>query len=246
VAPPSPYLNRIHELLDEQHNAGAEHIAAAGERLATIIAEGGIIHAFGSGHSSLLAQEVFHRAGGLAPINAMLDVNLTIFGTSRPSLLERQEGYAASLFTTYDVRAGEALLVMSNSGINPVPIEVAMHARERGLLTIAVGSAAAYANATSRHSSGKTLFDVADLVLDTRVPAGDALQPIGDTGITLGATSTILGSALLNALVIATAESLARQGAAIPAFVSQNVPGGDEANLDLMERYRHRIPLMKP
>jgi uncharacterized phosphosugar-binding protein len=243
---PSSYLTRIKHLLDEQHTLGATHIAAAGERLAAIIADGGIIHAFGSGHSSLLAQEVFHRAGGLAPINAMLDVNLTIFGTSRPSLLERQEGYAASLFTNYDIRPGEALLVISNSGINAVPIEIALLARERGVLTIAIGSGEAYANATSRHSSGQTLFDVAELVLDTRVPAGDALQPIGETGITLGAASTILGSALLNALVIATADALAARGAAIPAFVSQNVPGGDEANVELMERYRPRIPLMKP
>jgi uncharacterized phosphosugar-binding protein len=246
VASSSSYLTRIKNLLDEQHTFGADDITRAGEHLAAIIANGDIIHAFGSGHSSLLAQEVFHRAGGLAPINAMLDVNLTIFGTSRPSLLERQEGYAASLFTNYDVRAGEALLVISNSGINAVPIEVALRAREQEVLTIAIGSAGAYANATSRHSSGKTLFDVAEIVLDTRVPTGDALQTIGDTGITLGAASTILGSALLNALVIATAESLAARGASIPAFVSQNMPGGDEANVDLLERYRPRIPLMKP
>lgn len=243
---PSSYLNRIHALLDEQHAAQAENVRRAAQRLADVIASGGVVHAFGSGHSSLLAQEIFHRAGGLAPINAMLDVNLTVFGTSRPSLLERQEGYAASLFTSYDVRPGEALLIMSNSGINPVPIEVALLARERDVLTIAVGSAAAYATATSRHSSGRTLFDVADMVLDTHVPAGDALQPIGETGVTLGAASTILGSALLNELMIATAEALAARKCAIPAFVSQNMPGGDEANQGLMERYRPRIPLMKP
>jgi len=233
-------------LLETQHDLGAEHIRHAGRRLAETIAAGGIVHAFGSGHSAMLAQEIFHRAGGLAPINAMLDINLTIFGTSRPGLLERQEGYAASLFTSYDVRPGEVLLVISNSGINPVPIEVALHARDQGVFTIAVGSAAAYADAPSRHSSGKRLFDVADVVLDTRVPAGDALQPIGETGVTVGAASTILGAALLNALVIATAEALAKRGSEIPAFVSQNLPEGDEANAALLERYRSRIPLMKP
>jgi uncharacterized phosphosugar-binding protein len=246
TSPSFPYLERIHTLLDEMAAANAERLPEAANRLAGVLAAGGVIHAFGSGHSSLLAQEVFHRAGGLAPVNAMLDVNLTIFGTSRPSLLERQEGYAASLFTTYDVREGEAILVMSNSGINPVPIEVAQLARERGVLTLAVGSAAQYANAVSRHSSGKTLFDVAEIVLDTCVPKGDALQAIGETGITIGAASTILGSALLNLLVIATAEALDAGGHAIPAFVSQNMPGGDEANQALMERYRPRIPLMKP
>lgn len=241
-----PYLDRIHTLLDTMAVTNAGRLPAAADRLAAVIAAGGIIHAFGSGHSSLLAQEVFHRAGGLAPVNAMLDINLTVFGTSRPSLLERQEGYAASLFTNYDVREGEAILIMSNSGINPVPIDVARLARERGVFPIAVGSAAQYANAASRHSSGKTLFDVAGVVLDTCVPKGDALQPIGETGITIGAASTILGAALLNLLVIATAEALDAGGHAIPAFVSQNMPGGDEANQALMERYRPRIPLMKP
>lgn len=243
---PSTYLTRIHQLLDEMAAANIGQMPVAAERLARTIASGGIVHAFGSGHSSLLAQEVFHRAGGLAPINAMLDANLTIFGTSRPTLLERTEGYAASLFVNHDVRAGEVVLVMSNSGINPVPIEVALEAKQRGLFTIAVGSAAAYAEATSRHSSGQTLFDVADLVLDTCVPAGDALHKITGANIAIGAASTILGSALLNELVIATAESLTKQGDEVPVFVSQNVPGGDEANAGLLKRYRPRIPLMKP
>lgn len=242
----SPYLTRITELLQEMSAANAANIPPAAERLARTIAAGGIVHAFGSGHSSLLAQEVFHRAGGLASVNAMLDANLTIFGTSRPTLLERTEGYAASLFVSHDAREDEVMLVISTSGINPVPVEVALEAKGRGLFTIAIGSAAAYAGASSRHSSGKTLFDVADLVLDTCVPVGDALHAIGGTGVAVGAASTILGSALLNELVIATADTLAAGGHEVPVFVSQNVPGGDEANASLMERYRPRIPLMKP
>ena len=241
----SSYLTRIHQLLDDMSAVNAELLPIAAQRIARTIASGGIIHAFGSGHSSLLAQEVFHRAGGLAPINAMLDANLTIFGTSRPTWLERTEGYAASLFVNHDVREGEVVLIMSNSGINPVPIEVALEAHQRGLFTIAVGSAQAYADAASRHSSGKKLFDIADLVLDTCVPVGDALQQIDNTGIEVGAASTILGAALLNELVIATAQTLSANGDEIPVFVSQNVPGGDEANAALLERYRPRIPLMK-
>lgn len=241
----SPYIARIHQLLDQMLAVNADQLHIATARLARTITAGGIIHAFGSGHSSLLAQEIFHRAGGLAPINAMLDANLTIFGTSRPTMLERTEGYAASLFVNHDVHAGEVILVMSNSGINPVPIEVAAEASRRGLFTIAVGSRAANADAASRHSSGNTLFDVADLVLDTCVPRGDALQQVGDTGLAIGAASTILGSALLNELMIATASLLAQQGDSPPVFTSQNIPGGDEANADLMARYSPRIPLMK-
>lgn len=241
----SPYLQRIHDLLDDMATANEVALSRAAERLAETIANDGIVHAFGSGHSALLAQEIFHRAGGLAPINAMLDANLTIFGTSRPTYLERTEGYAASLFVNHEVNPGDTVLVISNSGINAVPVEIAQIARERGIFTIAVGSAAAYANAVSRHSSGQTIFDIADLVLDTRVPVGDALREIGNPGTAVGAASTILGSALLNELVIATARCLADRGAGIPVFTSQNIPGGDEANASLLARYAPRIPLMK-
>lgn len=241
----SPYLARIHALLDDVSRANASALPAAADRLAGSIATGGLIHAFGSGHSALLAQEIFHRAGGLAPVNAMLDANLTIFGTSRPTYLERTEGYATSLFVNHRVEPGDVVLVISNSGINAVPVEVARIARERGLFTIAVGSAAAYADAASRHSSGLKTFDIADLTLDTCVPVGDALCPVGESGLAVGAASTILGSALLNELVIATTRRLIERDEDVPVFTSQNVPGGDEANAALLARYAPRIPLMK-
>jgi uncharacterized phosphosugar-binding protein len=241
----SDYLSRVHTLLVEMAAANEEALPEAAGVIARSIASGGILHVFGSGHSAMLAQEIFYRAGGLAPINAMLDVNLTIFGTSRPTWVERLEGYAESVFASYEVESGEVLVVISNSGINAVPIEMAMGARERGLTTIAVGSRAAYADAESRHSSGATLFDVADLVLDTRVPAGDAIVSL-DVKTTIGAVSTVLGAALLNELALRTARRLAEGGHDVPVFTSQNVPGGDAVNAALVDRYRPRIPLMKP
>lgn len=242
----SSYIGCIHALLDEMAETNQETLPAAADILAASIAQGGIVHVFGSGHSAMLAQEVFYRAGGLACINAMLDVNLTIYGTSRPTWVERQEGYAASIFASYDVLPGEVLLIMSTSGINAVPIEMALGARERGLTTIAVGSAHAYADVRSRHSSGSTLFGVADLVLDTCVPAGDAVVKLDDTDQRIGAVSTVLGAALLNDLVIRTAQRLQEMGEHVPIFTSQNVPGGDNANTVLVTHYRPRIPLMKP
>ncbi len=240
------YVASLQALIAELERSQAEIIGQAAELIATSIANGGIVHVFGSGHSSLLAQEVFHRAGGLAAVNAMLDVNLTIFGSARATIVERLEGYAASVVASYDIRAGEVVMIISTSGVNPVPIEIAQHARARGAMTIAVMSAAAYADAPSRHSEGLRLADVVDLVLDTHLPKGDAMQPIGSTGIMVGAASTILGAVLLNMLFVTVAELLDERGQAIPAFVSQNVPGGDEHNQHLIERYRPRIPLMKP
>jgi len=238
------YLSAVRELIAVMAGNENDRIADVAEVLAASIANGGIVHVFGSGHSSLLAQEVFYRAGGLVPFNAMLDINLTIFGSGRATLLERLEGYGPSLLTNYEVHPGEVVIVISTSGINPVPIEVAETARARGATIVAVTSAAAYRDAASRHSSGHRLVDVADFVLDTHVPAGDAIEQVGE--VTVGATSTILGAALLNALVVATTERLIAEGHPVPAFVSQNVPGGDEHNAALIERYRPRIPLMKP
>lgn len=238
------YLANLREAIAVMAGDENDRIADGARLLAESIAQGGIVHIFGSGHSNLLAQEVFHRAGGLVPINAMLDINLTVFGSSRATMLERLEGYGASLFASYDVRPGEVIIVISTSGINPVPIEVATTAKANGATVIAVTSAEAYRDAVSRHSSGQRLMDVADLVLDTHVVAGDALEPVGD--VVLGAASTILGAALLNALMVATAERLVDDGHPVPAFVSQNIPGGDEHNATLFARYQSRIPLMKP
>lgn len=237
----SQYISDVHSLIDEMAFANEKSLPVVASIIAESLANDGVLHVFGSGHSSLLAQEVFYRAGGLAPVNAMLDVNLTVFGTSRPTWVERLEGYADSIFASYDVRPGEVMLNISNSGINPVPIDMALGAQKRGLIPVAIGSSTIYADAESRHSSGSSLFDVADHVMDTRVPYGDAITAVGD--VRTGAVSTLLGSALLNLLTI---EIVQQMGADAPVFVSQNIPGGDEANVALIERYRGRIPLMKP
>lgn len=240
----SGYIADLHSLIDEVADRNAETLPVVAEIIAHSLASDGVVHVFGSGHSSLLAQEIFYRAGGLAPVNAMLDVNLTVLGTGRATWLERLEGYAEAVFASYDTQPGEVLLIISNSGINPVPIEMALGARERGLIPIAIGSAGAYADAVSRHSSGQKLFDVADHVLDTCVPRGDAIAAVGD--VHTGAVSTILGSTLLNLLTIEVVQAMQALGAPVPVFTSQNMPGGDEANAALIQHYRGRIPLMKP
>lgn len=220
-------------------------ITGAAVHLADCIAADGIVYVFGSGHSAMLAQEVFHRAGGLVPFNAMLDVNLTIFGTAHATRLERMEGYASAVFTNHDVRPGDVAIVISTSGISPVPIEVAEHARSLGTTVIAVTTAGGYRDVASRHSSGRKLVDVTNLVLDTHVATGDAVVPVGDGDVRAGALSTVLGATLINLLVVETSRLLDERGVPVPAFVSQNVPG-DEHNAALIGRYADRLPLMRP
>lgn len=239
------YVAELDRLLHELFEREGPAIEAAAELVAASIAAGGVVHVFGSGHSHMMAEEVYHRAGGLMAVSALLDPNLTAFGTLNAGLVERSEGYAPVLLGSYDVRPGEVLLVVSNSGINPVPIELALEARRRGAKTVAVTSAAAYRDAASRHSSGRKLPDVVDLVVDSHVPAGDALVPLDGSAARVGAASTALGAALMNAIMVESADRLQRSGTPPPVIVSMNVPGGDEHNRELTERYRHRLPLLK-
>lgn len=238
------YLDRLQELMDILRQEGP-NIEAAAKMMAKCIAAGGIVHVFGSGHSHMMAEEVFHRAGGLFAFNAMLDVNLTSFGTLKAGLVERSEGYAKVILASFDVRPGEVVVVVSNSGINPVPIELAIEARQIGAKVIAITSAENYRDAGSRHSSGKKLAEVADLTIDSRVPAGDAILTLDGLDAPVAASSTVLGAALMNAIVAQTAEELLAAGQQPPVIVSMNIPGGDERNAELTDRYRPRLRLLK-
>lgn len=239
------YFSELASLLKQLEENQTSSIDAAVEMIASCIGAEGIVHVFGSGHSHMMAEEVFHRAGGLMAVNAMLDPNLTAFGTLNAGMLERTEGYAKVILASFDVRADEVVVVVSNSGINPVPIELAIEARQIGAKVIAVTSAGAYAGAASRHSSGKKLAEVVDLVVDSHVPSGDAVITLPGMSAAVGATSTALGAALMNAIMVGVAERLLQTGVQPPVIVSMNVPGGDEHNRELVARYGPRLRLLK-
>lgn len=239
------YFNNLRRLLDELEASQGEAIRQAAKVFSDVIAGGGVIHVFGSGHSHMMVEEVFHRAGGLMPVDAMLDPNLTTFGTLRASVVERTEGYAQALLASFDVRRGEAVVVVSNSGINPVPIDLAAGVKEKGARVIAITSVSNYAAVPSRHSSGQKLADVADVVIDSQVPEGDATLMMDDQGTKMGPSSTVIGAALMNALMIETANLLQARGIRPPAITSMNIPGGDDRNHELLDQYRARLRLLR-
>jgi uncharacterized phosphosugar-binding protein len=142
---------------------------------------------------------------------------------------------------TYELEPGDLIVVISNSGINPVPLEVALYAKERGVTVAALTNLEHSSRAESRHSSGKKLFEVADLVLDTGGKRGDAVVPLEGVDWRVGPTSTMISVALLNAVVAQTAQNLLERGITPPALISANVAEGDEHNQQVGERYWRRL-----
>jgi uncharacterized phosphosugar-binding protein len=226
------YFQRLSEILDRVRAAGRQSIPAAAEILAETASRDGVIHAFGSGHSQLLAIDVAGRAGGLACVNVIYD--------AAQGRAENLEGYAATLLKDIAFAPADCLIVISNSGRNPSPIEMAMAGRAAGLPVIAMTSLAFSRGVASRHSSGKKLYELADVVLDLCGEAGDAALHLAD-GLGVGPTSTAVGSALLQATVAAAAARLVERGVEPPLFVSQNLDVPPDHNERLRARYRGRV-----
>jgi uncharacterized phosphosugar-binding protein len=222
------------------------------EEAARVITEslriGGILHMFGSGHSHLLPEEAFYRSGGIAAINPLLDPSLMFHeGAEKSITLEKMEGYATRfVLPKYDLRPSDVMMVFSASGRNNAPIEVALAAREKGLYTIAVTSNA-YSDAyPSRHSSGKHLRDVVDLVLDHDAPPRDNLVEITEKPElgTTGGASTILAMIIVNAVLAQVIQNYVLAGEDPPMIRCPNVGSEKdalEANAKTFERYRSRI-----
>jgi uncharacterized phosphosugar-binding protein len=239
------YFRRLYDVIEEMIGSQGHNIEVAAQWIAETITDGGIVHLFGSGHSHMVAEEVFHRAGSLLPLNPMLDSNLTFLGDVNATLLERTSGYGQVVVNSHDIRPGEVVIVISNSGVNPVPIEVAEVARERGARTISITSVERYRAAPSRMPDGRRLGDVTDLTIDTHVPHGDALIAIPGLESPVGGVSSAVGIAIINAIIVETASLMMKSGVPPPVIPSMNVPGGDERMEALVERYGDRLPLLR-
>lgn len=212
-------------------------LAAAGKRIAESIAADGVLHTFGSGHSQILAAEIERRAGGLVPVSSIND--------PADGWPEQIVGYGARLFQRYAyqyaVQASDVVLVISNSGRNASPIEVAMEAKTMGLEVVVLTSLDMSKSTTSRHASGKKLYELGDYVLDNGGVPGDAALDAPGFPYKVGPTSTMSGALLLNLLSMEIIEQLIAMGAKPPTYVSQNADGGAEHNEALAKKYRHRI-----
>lgn len=224
------YFEKAIATIIKVQESQSEALDKASEWIKDSLEKGGVLHVFGSGHSHAISEDVFWRAGGLAPVNSILDVNLTMHGGGAPTRgtsLERMEGYAKIVLENYDLRKDEVIIVISNSGINALPIEVAQITKSMGLKVIGLTNLEQSRNAKSRHSSGKRLFELVDLVIDTCVVPGDASIEIAKELPKTAPLSTVVSCAILQSIVAEVAARMYKDGFTPPIFTSANVPEGD-------------------
>lgn len=244
--PTDAYLETARQMLDRATEVNATTLKTAGPLIGQSIADGGVLHTFGSGHSEIIGREIIGRAGGLMPVSGIFDPGA--------GFSENVVGYGTRLAERYHhtngLHAGEVIIVISNSGKNASPIEVALAAKERGLTVIALTSMAMSTTAKTVHPGGQNLHAIADHVLDNLGVPGDAIVELNnghlagvsaDASAKAGPTSTLIGATLLNLLALEAMTWLRDNGHELPVVRSQNLPGGMEANIALAKRYRTRL-----
>lgn len=232
----STWLNNTRGIIDRIESTQMDAIRSAAELMADTIEAERWVHTFGCGHATLPVEEMYPRIGGFVGFHPMIELPLTFFtritgemGIHQFLFLERTEGYGRQIMKSYDFDARDTMWIFSHSGINPINIDIALRAKELGMNVVVSGSADAFADKTSRHSSGKKVFDLADVLIDTCVPAADATVDLENHGDKVGPTSTMAFCAVVWMTITTVAEILAERGVELFIHPSHNVPGDTTA-----------------
>lgn len=245
------WLENARAVMSQIEETQMENIRKAAEVMADSIECGRWVHTFGCGHATIPVEEMYPRIGGFVGFHPMVELPLTFFtritgemGVHQFVFLERVEGYGVEIMKGYNFDPRDTMWIFSHSGINNVNIDVALEAKKKGMKVIAYGSAAAAKGKQTRHSSGKTIFDVADLVVDSCAPAEDASVPVKNHQDKLGPLSTMAFVTTVWMTVTTVGEILADRGFKLHIHPSHNVPGDTTAKQRLEEAlatYKSRI-----
>ncbi|MDN6626156.1 MAG: SIS domain-containing protein [Pisciglobus halotolerans] len=231
------FFNYSQTIFDAVKDQETDTISAAAKMIADSCADGGKLYLFGSGHSHMIAEEAYLRAGGLAFVKAILPPELMLHEMpNKSTYLERLNGYAEILLDLYKVEKKDVLVVISNSGRNNVPVEMCLEAKKRGTTVIALTSLDHSAETTSRHFSGKKIADIADITINNHAPKGDAAYPLSSS-IQVGAVSSFTGTIIMQALITQVVANLLELGVDPPVFKSSNLDNADEYNEKLFDTH---------
>ncbi|MCA2182240.1 SIS domain-containing protein [Nonomuraea glycinis] len=238
------YASMALELARQVAETQQEPVRRAAAAVVASLRAGGVVNAFGSGHSEAIAMEIAGRAGGLVPSNRLTPKDLVLYGGEPASVLtpelERDPAVAHRIYELAPVAPQDVFVLVSSSGVNGTVVELASIVKERGHQLIAITSVKHSIQMTSRHPSGGKLLDLADIVLDNGAPYGDALMELPGGG-SYGAVSTITSALLAQMVVTEAVDLLVELGETPPVYLSVNVTGGDEHNKALESRYAGRI-----
>ena len=229
----NPVYDVVRDLITDVEKTQQENIEAAAVACAKAIENGGILQAFGSGHSEAGAMEVAHRAGGFIPTKKILEPARGAY--------EGIEGVGTSFMKKVDIRENDVLVLISNSGRNPLAIEMAIEAKKKGAKIVVITSMASTTVLPSKHSSGKNLYQYGDVVIDNCVKEGDAMISLDGLDTEICGMSAITTAMIIQAAVLKAAELLLAEGIVPPVFKSQNIIGGAEYNDKLVAKYFDRM-----
>jgi len=241
------YIMGVRDALDRLQSTQTEAIGQAAEMVTEAIADEQKVFAFGATHSFILCEEMVYRTGGLMLINPIYPqgMNLSVRPMTMTSQLERLEGFGETLLHGSAADEGDVLIIASTSGRNAVALDMALAARAKGIKTIGITAMEYSQNVVSRHSSGKRLFELVDLVIDTCSPLGDAAVGFEGFPQKSGPLSSVMGCAVVNSLVCQVIQNLLDRGLVPPVFISANVEGGDEHNAKVLADNAGRIFYME-
>jgi Uncharacterized protein containing SIS (Sugar ISomerase) phosphosugar binding domain len=229
----SRYIETAIAMLEKLDETQYDNIKKAAEIVADSIMAGGILISFGSGHSIVGAKEIHSRAGGLFPTKQIIDPTGGIF--------EKLEGSGTELVRKVEMLPEDVVIIISNSGRNPISVEIALKAKECGSKIIAVTALESSKKLTPRHSSGKMLYELADVVLDLCSVEGDAAIEVEGLDEKICGTSTVTTAAVLQSMILEAVELMISRGFTPPVRISANLDNGSERSAEIEKQYAHRI-----
>lgn len=225
------FFSEARSLLDRLASTQAGAIRSAADLCARSIAAGKLVHLFGTGHGAIPALEAFPRSGSLVGFHPIVELPITLLhhvwgdmGVPQYRFLHRQEGYGRAILDAHRLDPDDTLILFSHSGINPVILDLAIRAKELGLQVVGVTSVTHSSAVASRHSSGKRLYEVADVIVDTGAPLGDAIVRIDGLADPVAPVSTVLVVATMDAIIAETARIMVEHGTPPHVEVNLNLP----------------------